>query len=82
MDTYFAREHDLPSELRRLIFEFATLRAELSEVRLRPLVQPVLCGFNTIFFRNWQYIYDQVPADGTYYIFDEDHNVRAMYVLH
>ena len=80
MDNYFERVHGLPSELKRLIFEFATLRGELLQVQLRPparLVRP----WNIVFFRNWYYILDRIDGDGTYYIYDSQHRVRAMYSM-
>ena len=84
MDTYFQRVHGLPPELRRLIFEFATLRNELLGVRLRRHAPPVLSAFNAVFFRNWYYLFDRIDEsdDGTYYIFGPDGRVRAMYTLH
>ena len=84
MDSYFQRAHNLPSELSRIIFSYSSLREDIQSVTLQSFPEPVLSGFNTVFFRNWYYIYDRIEQagdNGTYYIFGNDNRIRAMYIL-
>ena len=80
MDSYFQREHRLPTELARLIFEFATLRRDLSQVTLRP-AQRLPSPYNIFFFRSWSYIIDQMDETRTLLVLDENQRIRAMYIM-
>ena len=80
MDSYFQREHGLPNELARMIFEFATIRDELLGVRLQPYNPPIVRPYNLIFFRNWQFILDRTDRDGTYTVLDRHGRVIRMFV--
>jgi len=79
MDSYFQSVHRIPTEIVRVIFEFATLRGELVNVRLRPhhrLPRP----YNIVFFNSWQYITDRTDHTGTYVVYDAQRRVRSMYI--
>ena len=80
MDSYFQREHNLPTELARLIFEFATLRRDINQVTLRP-AQRLPSPYNIIFFQSWSYIIDQMDETRTLVVLDENQRVRAMYIM-
>jgi len=80
MDSYFQRVHGLPSEIVKLLFEFATLRGEIIGCELRPYNPPVIRPWNVVFFRNWQFILDQTDDGETYYVFDTENRVRVMYI--
>ena len=82
MIDYFKSCHELPGELIKMIFSYCTLKEELQQVVLKPTQELILSPFNTVFFRNWEYISGRLDETGSYYVFDNNQQVRAMYILH
>ncbi len=83
MDSYFQRTFRLPTDIVRLIFEFATLRQELITGRAQlkdnsdwVTVHPI----NYRFFRNWAYVLDRVDDDGNLMVYDGENRVRVVYI--
>ena len=80
MDTYFQDTHGLPTEVARLIFQFSTLVIEIRGVQLYHPGRRVY-PLNSAFFRNWEYIRDQVNENGELVVRDSQGRVRLIYIM-
>ena len=82
MDTYFQTQHNLPSELVRIIFSFSSLSVDLvrARARLTPPEAPP-SAINIAFFTTWEFLRDQVDDTGTLVVRDAYGRVRTIYQI-
>ena len=81
MYTYFKYVHNLPPELVRMIFGYATLVYELRNINLRTnhrFFKPLV---NRAFFHQWDFIRSRVNGRGQLIVYGYNGGPRLIYQL-